>query len=68
MRKRTNSDYRGRFVGARANAVQMRIAFAMLMRFPRRVPNWQHIAAEFRMSRATAYRWRRALMDARGIR
>ncbi len=44
----------------------MVIACRLAQRFPRRIPTWQEIAGYIGCSRATAYRWRYAIQEARG--
>lgn len=42
------------------------MAFAIAARYPDRIPEARELQHEFSLSRATAYRWRRAMLDARG--
>ncbi|MFC3715191.1 hypothetical protein ACFONC_03375 [Luteimonas soli] len=43
------------------------LAVRLALRFGGRPPSVAHLCAEFGMSRATAYRWRRAFLDALGL-
>lgn len=43
------------------------IRFALWAAGLREVPSWERIKAHFKVSRATAYRWRRSYCDATGI-
>lgn len=45
----------------------MTIAFLIMAKWPQRTPRIEELRSEYGMSRATAYRWRRALTDARGM-
>lgn len=47
-------------------AVQMMIAFRILASFPNRAPSHAELMERFGMSRATAFRWRASLIEARG--
>lgn len=42
------------------------VALAIHEAYGKRVPRWQDLADRFGMSRATAYRWVRAMRDVRG--
>jgi hypothetical protein len=47
-----------------SNGIELSIRFALWMQEQRTTPEWQRIAIVFRVSRATAYRWLRAYLDA----
>jgi len=47
--------------------VTIEMAFRVAARWPGRLPTWQELVEEYGMDRATAFRWRRAMKDARGI-
>lgn len=47
--------------------VAARIAYEILSVYGKRVPRWQDLQDRFGMSRATAYRWVRAIKNVRGI-
>lgn len=48
-------------------SVTIEMAFRAAYRWPSRLPTWQELVEEYGMNRATAYRWIRAMKDARGI-
>lgn len=43
------------------------LAFRMAVRWPSRIPKPQELMDEYGMHRATAYRWIRAMREARGL-
>lgn len=45
----------------------MYVACKISEKYKHRLPTWQELARDLCMSRATAYRWLRAIKDARGI-
>lgn len=46
----------------------VQLAMRIAWKYPYTVPSWQELVDDFGMSRATAYRWRRALSGARSHR
>lgn len=55
-------------VGSRSEKVSLRVAMQLIVLFPHRNPTVQELQDKFGMSRATAFRWRAALIEARGNR
>jgi hypothetical protein len=55
--------YRTRQVGLNQCTGNVQMAIRVTRRFPHEIPSVQQLQDAFGMSRATAYRWRRALMD-----
>lgn len=55
--------------GGPRNSGQVKIEMAVRFadRWRERVPAWQELVSEYGMNRATAFRWIRAIKDARGI-
>ena len=47
--------------------VKIEMAVRIADRWRDRLPHWRELAEEFGMDRATAFRWLRAMKDARGI-
>lgn len=43
------------------------IAVRIAEKYPRRIPSARELMHDLGMARATAYRWRKAFMDARGV-
>ena len=53
-------------VGIPLNAVNAYVCFSIMAAFPKKTPTAEQLAEHFDMSRATAYRYRAALMAVRG--
>lgn len=47
--------------------VKVRVAFRMAHRWPDRVPTWQEVVAEFRVTERTAKEYLHAMRVARGV-
>ncbi|MCR6661940.1 MAG: hypothetical protein NVV60_02025 [Luteimonas sp.] len=53
-------------VGIPLNAVNAYVCFSIMAAFPKKTPAAEELSERFDMSRATAYRYRAALMAVRG--
>lgn len=49
------------------STLSIELAFRVAVKYAHRLPTPDELIAEFGMSRATAYRWVRAMKNARGI-
>lgn len=53
-------------VGVPLNALNAYVCFSIMAAFPKKTPSAEELSDRFDMSRATAYRYRAALMAVRG--
>lgn len=66
MPARRQCNYKQTAVHTTGNGT-VHLAVRVALRFGGRPPSVAHLCTEFGMSRATAYRWRRAFLDALGL-
>ena len=65
--RKVECDYKGTSVVATSGAVMVAVAVQIALAYPRRPPTVDELRSRYNMSRATAYRWRAAFIDAMGL-
>ena len=65
-KRRWRRSYADAMVGVPRNALNTFVCFSILMEFPKANPTAQELMDRFEMTRATAYRYRAALLAVRG--